>query len=683
MPVATIISFDPISQKEYYQLAAFFNNVKELGMTGDDGNYGPMLTMMSDSIQSTLHQIDQELEKLSSQLRLTTEEVTAQEAFLKKETKYIESPSPPKGSYFPLDRIAKRKNKTGQLDKRADGNVQTLVKGEIDLVAGKKGKAFRFDHEYDELYLTQTGLFEMYEPFSVSLWVYPEKSGEHQTLLGNSGDKNNFWRGWELSMDTSNQVLVKFIHSLPHNYLHVETEEGLPIDTWTHVAFTYDGSGRAKGLQLYLNGVPVAMHTHFDRLSKSIFPINSNHTRSDRALRVAKSYRGFTGDNGIYLGALDEIGLYPTELSALEIWKLADRATPVPDSVFQHHHNLKQISQRRDLLNKRRQLHSRRISILDTLSEVMVMEEMPQSRPMFVHDRGQYDLPTEQVEGATPNAILPFPDHLPKNRLGLAQWLTDPQNPLTSRVTVNRYWQMLFGQGLVATPQDMGSQGTLPTHPQLLDALAFRFVDRGWNVKDLLKFMVMSATYRQDSKMRKELQEKDPNNLLLARGPSYRLPAEMIRDNALVASGLLDRQIGGPSVKPYQPEGLWIDKGSFSPKLLRYKADTLDGMHRRSLYTFIRRTSPPPSMQAFDAPTRSICTVQRQTTNTPMQALVLLNDPQFVEAAKKMGERIIKEGRESLKDQLQLGFRLATGKECEQGRDSYFRKAIRGRIRPI
>ena len=658
--------FDPISQKEYYQLAAFFNNVKELGMTGDDGNYGPMLTMMSDSVRAVLKGIDTELEKVESQLELPAEEVLAQQEFLRKHKNYSTESIIKKGDFFPLEAIIEKRNKGGKKGKRADGDIRTNITGEVERVRGKNGKAFRFDHDYDVLYLSDMGLFEMTDPFSVSLWVNPEKSGEHQTLIGNTGNKNNFWRGWELSLDTSSQVLVKFIHSLPHNYLHLQSLESIPKDTWTHLAFTYDGTGQAKGLNLYINGQKVETKVYFDRLSKSILPITSNHQLEKRALRVAKSYRAFTGDNGIFLGALDEIGIFPMKLSAWEVWQLAEVDKPAPKSVLQDHLSTQHTYQQKDLLEKRLQLQNQKLAILDTLSEVMVMEEMPNSRPMYVYDRGQYDLPTDQIGAGTPASILTFPEDYTQNRMGLAKWLTDPRNPLTSRVTVNRYWQMIFGKGLVATPQDFGNQGTLPTHPELLDALAFRFMENGWNVKDLIKFMVMSATYQQDSKMRGDLTEKDPDNLLLARGPSYRLPAEMIRDNALAASGLLNQTIGGPSVKPYQPAGLWIDKGSFSPKLLHYKADTLEGMHRRSLYTFIRRTSPPPSMQAFDAPNREICTVQRQNTNTPMQALVLLNDPQFVEAARKMGERIWKEGGDALTDKIRYGFRLATGRNAKE-----------------
>ena len=666
--------FDPISQKEYFQLAAFFNNVKELGMTGDDGNYGPILMMASDTLDLRIQGIDQELKQLEEAQRKSKEEVASLQTFLKEADPTLSELRANELIHLPLESLTTLRNKGGQKGQRADRNITTTVTGEVEIVAGKEGKAFRFDNDYDVLYIGDLGRFELSEPFSVGLWVYPEKRGEHQTLIGNSGNKNNFWRGWELTLDTANQVSVKFIHSLPHNYFHKQSEMSLPLEEWTHVLFTYDGSASAEGLHLYINGKETKSKVHFDRLSRSIQPVTSNHKPDKRALRIAKSYRAFTGDNGIFLGALDDIRLFGIDLTQMEINVLLGSAETASTQDRLAHFMARKSPQAQALRQEAKALFEQRLEILDTLPEVMVMEEMPEARTMYLYDRGQYDLPTEELEAATPASILDFPEEYPKNRVGLSKWITHPDNPLTGRVTVNRYWQMLFGRGLVNTPQDFGNQGTLPTHPELLDALALRFVNGGWNVKELIKYIVMSATYRQDSKVSQELQEKDPNNLLLARGPSYRLPAEMIRDNALTVSNLLNPTIGGPSVKPYQPAGLWIDKGSFSPRLLRYKADTLFGMHRRSLYTFIRRTSPPPSMQAFDAPTRANCTVQRQVTNTPMQALVLLNDPQFVEAARNMGIRILKEGGTKLKDKLGFGFRLATSRVAQENELDLFRE---------
>jgi len=271
------------------------------------------------------------------------------------------------------------------------------------------------------------------------------------------------------------------------------------------------------------------------------------------------------------------------------------------------------------------------------IKELMVMQEMQQPKKTFLLNRGQYDAPAKQVFPNTPEKILPFPSQLPKNRYGLAQWLTDARNPLTARVAVNHLWQNFFGRGLVKTAEDFGNQGEMPSHLDLLDWLAIELRDNNWDIKKLNKLIVMSATYQQDSKASALLNEKDPENKLLARGPSMRLSAEMIRDNALTASGLLNKKLGGKSVYPYQPEGLWEINGT------KYNQDSTDQVYRRSLYIVLKRTVPNPTLANFDGPSRASCVVRRQSTNTPLQALVTLNDPTFIEAAKVIGESITKQ----------------------------------------
>jgi hypothetical protein len=296
------------------------------------------------------------------------------------------------------------------------------------------------------------------------------------------------------------------------------------------------------------------------------------------------------------------------------------------------------------------------------LNPTMVMAEMDTVRPTYVLDRGQYSAPTEQVYTATPAHVLPFPDEYPKNRLGLAKWLFDDQNPLTARVAVNRYWQMIFGRGIVATPEDFGSQGDLPSHPELLDWLAREFRSSGWDVKKLIKTMVMSATYRQSVAVTPRLSKLDPNNILLARGPQVRLQAELVRDHALAISGLLSDQVGGPSIKPYQPKGLWLQVASGNQPLKEYIQDHGQDLYRKSMYTFWKRSLPPPSMITFDASTREQCSVRRQSTSTPMQALVLLNDPQFTEASRLFAQRMLAEGGTTEEERIRFAFRLATSR---------------------
>jgi hypothetical protein len=658
--------FDPFSQDEFYQLAAFFNNVKELGMTGDDGNYGPMLLLPDKATEAKLAKIEAEINKKEAAIELSKEALLAQTSFIKNLTNLQRKTPSGRIGYFPFDKMESYINKGKRKAKFFDNNKKCTSAGNPTLVDGKKGKALTFQAGYDEVYVHDMGSIEMNDPFSLGLWIYTTQkdAAKTQVIIGNAGDKNNFWRGWDFYLDAENRLSLRLIHSLPHNYTQQVTKDAIPLNTWTHVAFSYDGSAKAKGIQLYVNGIEAATVAPYDHLYKTIAPIASgSHVPQNRALRVGKSYRAFTGENGLFKGRLDDLQIFNTQLSALEIAMLASLdSIPNEKEVLLAHH-LEKTPAIKQLNSALKQLRSRKMAVMNGIEEVMVMEEMVPARPMHVLNRGVYDQPLHQVKAATPTNILDFPSDYPKNRLGLAQWLFSPKNPLTARVTVNRYWQLIFGRGLVATPQDFGNQGALPSHPELLDHLAIKFIESGWNLKALMKFFVLSHTYRQSSLSNALALEKDPANVLLSRSSSYRLSAEMIRDNALASSGLLNAKVGGASVKPYQPEGLWIDLGNFSHELLHYKEDTGDKLYRRSLYTFIRRTSPPPFMTTFDVSSRDKCVVQREQTNTPLQALILLNDPQFVEAARVLAMRMQEKGGRELKTQIILAFRSATGRK--------------------
>jgi hypothetical protein len=655
--------FDPLSQKDYYRMTAFFNNLKELGMTGDDGNYGPMHLLASNSQKEALA-------NLQSQIN-AKREALARFASKSPSQKNMEAVSPPSPSaYFAFDSVdlIGEKKKT----KRLDGNEGTKLSGTPELEPGQIGQAIRFDSEYDIVSLEKVGLYDSSDSFSVSVWVNPETIGKPQTIIGNSGAKNNFWRGWELSLDAENRLTLKLIHSLPHAYIHLHSQQRISTHEWTQVTFTYDGSSHSDGIGLYINGSKSDADVPFDQLQKSIYPVsgNANRDREDRALRVGKAYRSFTGDYGIYSGLIDEIRIWDSRLSSAEVASqynldiAADsnkQAASIRPATVENHITHQQPG----FKNTRRELaglYKQRQSLVDSIPELMVMEEITPPRKTFVLNRGQYDSPMDEVRADTPKSILPFSKDYPRNRLGLAQWLFDDQNPLTARVTVNRYWQLFFGKGLVETSEDFGKQGSSPSHPELLDWLAVAFRDSGWDLRYLQKLIVTSATYRQSSDITLEKRAIDPTNQYLARGPRHRLPAELIRDQALAASGLLVPTVGGPSVKPFQPEGLWIDKGNFSAKLLRYKPDKGEKLYRRSLYTFIRRTSPHPAMVAFDAPNRDICQVRRESTNTPLQALVLMNDPQFVEAARVFAEKIQTEAGDSMDAQIDYAFRTVTSR---------------------
>lgn len=311
-------------------------------------------------------------------------------------------------------------------------------------------------------------------------------------------------------------------------------------------------------------------------------------------------------------------------------------------------------------------LKQERIAFEKMLPITLVMNERMERRQTFILNRGEYDQPRDEVEPNVPAMLPSMPDDAPPNRLSLAQWLVDPAHPLTARVTVNRFWQRFFGTGIVRTAEDFGSQGEWPSHPALLDWLACEFVDSGWDVKHIMKLIVMSATYQQSSNISPQLQQLDPDNRLLARGPRYRMDAEMIRDQALAASGLLVEQLGGPSVKPYQPTGLWKAVAYPDSDTQVFTGDKGEAQYRRSMYTFWKRTSPPPNLLAFDAPSRETCAVRRDRTNTPLQSLVLLNDPQFVEAARVLAQRSLLESDSAAKASIALAFRLVTAREPDR-----------------
>ncbi len=638
--------FDPISQKEYYSLTSFFNNIKELGMTGDDGDYGPLVLLSDSATDEKIKALDERINKLEDARALDVASINSITDFIRKKGSKSIVPI----LYHPFDKTVK-----GEKSEYVDGRKKTTLSGKVDFVEGISGLAPKFDHQDDAIQIDDFGKFESTDPFSIALWVNPEsRSDKTSVLIGNAHQKNTMFRGWDFYIDSVGHVAARLISSLPHNYIHVRTQEEIPVDEWTHLTMTYDGSARGKGIQIYMNGKPCGEQVVYDRLYKSIKPVNMARTLENRGLRMGKSYRAFTGDNGIFRGMIDELAFYDVSIPENQIESVYSQSSQGKKPIVYDVENVGQKSTFAALEELRKQ----RLSMVDTIRELMVMEELPVPKPAFVLNRGVYDQPMEQVEVGTPEKVMGFSSNYPSNRYGLSQWLFDKRNPLTARVAVNRYWQMIFGTGLVSTVNDFGNQGALPSHPELLDWLAKYFMNSGWNVKALIRLMVTSNTYKQSSKSNGEMYKKDPENKWLARTPSYRWQAEFIRDNALAASDLLNTSIGGESSKPYQPDGLWIELGNFSHFLLHYKRDEDWRQYRRSMYTFIRRTAPPPYMTIFDAPNREVCTVKRENTNTPLQALVLLNDPQFVEASKALAWRLKNEAGNKLQDQIQLGFQL-------------------------
>jgi hypothetical protein len=377
------------------------------------------------------------------------------------------------------------------------------------------------------------------------------------------------------------------------------------------------------------------------------------------------------------IGSLDELRIYGRQLSESEAHQLAV-VEPVRYLLF--HSGIKRDKGQMEVLRnyylnydapedlkalaaRLKQLKAERKQLEEQVPSAMVMSELAKPRESHILRRGQYDLKGEKVEAGTPSFLPPMPADLPRNRLGLAQWLVNGEHPLTARVAVNRAWAMFFGTGLVKTVEDFGSQGELPSHPELLDYLAVDLVQSGWDLKRLNKQIVLSATYRQSSAVRPELKERDPENRLLARMSRFRLQAELVRDNALAVSGLLNPEIGGKSVSPYQPPGLWEEVAygaQFSAQ--RYVQSKGKDLYRRGMYSFWKRTLPPAGLAIFDAPDREKCVARRAVTNTPLQALALMNDVTYLEAARKLAERTLKEGGAEEQKRLRYLFRVATSR---------------------
>ena len=661
--------FDPVSQQDYYQLTAFFNNIRELGMTGDDGDYGPLLPLPDETTEQHLQRLENSITQIEKEIELNPTDLASLETYmdeLPSTNKVMDS----RIGYYPFDKVEKDKTKKKKGHPFiADNNKNVGSRLAPKVVPGIKDNALRFEQDYDRLYISkEIPNFEWVDPFSAGVWVKTDQKDPkfRQFILGTTGGKNNWWRGWDFYLDGGNHLNFRLINIAPGNMVHIKTKQTIPVEQWKHLAFSYNGSGKADGIKLFIDGKEVAIENLIDNLYKSIKPVSASGMKiEDRPILVGKSYEGSTGDNGTFSGSMDDLVFFDKKLSALEldlIYKSYQSQKTLPDQNLVKQHLIENHPKTVDLEKQLKNTRKQWLKTFSPVLEIMVMEELPQSRKTYLYSRGNYDEPAYEVNAAVPEKLPSMDPELPKNRLGLAKWLFDQKNPLTARVAVNRYWQMIFGRGLVQTSTDFGVQGALPSHPDLLDALALEFMESSWDIKQLIKKMVLSKTYRQTSKASPELLEKDPKNIFLARSNRYRLPAEMIRDNALATSGLLVNQIGGESVKPYQPEGLWKEKSTFSLRLYDYKTTKGDSLYRRSLYTFIRRTSPPPSMIAFDATSREICTVQRENTSTPLQALVLLNDIQFFEASRVLAERIQREAGTKIEDQIKYGFRLATSR---------------------
>ena len=673
--------YDPIKQEEYFQLFAFFNQVNEVGNIPYAGEASPTVILPSEAAEAELKPLRAQIDSLEKLIEV--DHATYDDGFARwlagLDAGGQAAPFEPKGlaGHYPLDGLAEQEEEWHFTNaKGPSGSFQGDLDDLPETVPGRFGQALRLrgdghlDMGEDRFY------FERNEPFSLGLWVFRE-DGTAGPLMGKAGGLFNGIRGYIVEILEDGRLAASLNHVAPDNSIEIQSREPLPVGRWTHVALTYDGSSRAAGLQLYLDGAPMPAETTVDNLQQSIlYTVNYETGEETNWGGIGNLRIGYMGNNLPYLKntLVDEFTVFDRRLSPLEVAALygqgdalealartseAERTAEERALLRDYYVTAADPGYQR-LLDQLTELRGRENEILTAQPDVMVMRDRATPRPTFVLARGAYDAPTKRVEPGTPEVLGAFPDSLPKNRLGLARWLLDPEHPLTSRVVVNRTWQQVFGRGLVDTPADFGNQGALPTHPELLDYLATEFVASGWDVKGLLKDLVMSATYRQSSVADSVKRAEDPRNVLLARGPKGRLPAEMVRDGALAASGLLVPEIGGPSVKPYQPPGLW--KQLATRNVTEYVPDHGDSLYRRSLYTVWKRTSPPPSMISFDAAERNVCTIERQRTSTPLQALVLLNDPQFVEAARVLAERALREGGNAPEEQITYAFRRLTGR---------------------
>jgi hypothetical protein len=650
--------YDPISQRDFYSLFSFFNSIDESGLYSHftDAVPTPTLLLSSDEKVRAIATAERKIKDAEADIGNTAAARSRMfEAWLRgldRDSRTLPIMTGRIGE-FPLDKIMNLK-----VENRADPTKPGQTFEGPEVVEGRIGKALKLSGENN--ITLPLGNFDRFEPFSIGLWIKTPDRKDRAVIL----HRSRAWtdagsRGYEILIEDG-KLCADLVHFWPGNAIGIRTKQAVPIDRWVHVMMTYDGSSRASGLKLYLDGQPADCEVVRDKLTKNITGGGGDE------LTVGQRFR----DRGFKNGLVDEIVVFDRTLTPLEAAQLCGRATlkkalaqdPSTLTSGQRHDLLAYYlanfdAEYRARLAALEQLRKERSSLIDPEAEIMVMKELPEPRPTFVLRRGAYDAPTDPVSRDTPAVLLPFARDWPRNRLGLARWVTDRKQPLTARVIVNRWWQSIFGRGIVATPEDFGSQGQLPSHPELLDWLARGFVDSGWNVKRIWRQIVTSATYRQASEASPELLARDPDNMLLGRGPRFRLPAEMIRDHALAASGLLVGNLGGPPVKPYQPAGLWEEKSN-----LTYTRDQGAGSHRRSLYTFWKRTSPPPAMLTFDATTREVCAVKRLPTATPLQALVLLNDPQYVEAARALAQRATHEGGSTLADRATFIVRTLCGR---------------------
>lgn len=637
--------YDPISQRDFFRLFDFFNRVPEPGRGLRDANSPPRIAAPTPTQEARLA----ELVATAATATKTWHELRPD--IDRAEKGWLASPA---AADMTDDNVAAVTGRTLRLplDHGAAGDGRNPV-------AGPHGTATAFAGTHP-LAVADVPTFDTERPFTAAVWLRPDGQDGTATVWA-SWDAAALDQGLHFALaDRRPQLTIS--NRVLDDALRVEAIEPLAAERWSHVAWTYDGSRLAAGVRMHIDGRPVATRVLKDELN--------NQFICKQPLTVAgggpgAAYRGGIADLQLFDRDLDpdETAIVSCSLPARELvrrWQAgtADAAARAKlREVFFAQAAAAPIRQTREAF-----LASRRAvaAFEKSIPTVMVMEDVPGLRKTHVLRRGEYDKPGEEVTAGVPDAFgLPLSANAPADRLALARWLVDRRHPLTARVIVNRVWHQCFGVGLVKTVEDFGVQGEPPSHPELLDWLAVDFMDHGWDMKRLLRGIVTTAAYRRASRTTHEMQSRDPENRLFARGPRFRLPAEAVRDAALAVSGLLVERIGGPSVKPYQPAGLWEELAAGGTT---YEQDHGPDLYRRSLYVYRKRTVAVPMFATFDAAARETCQVKQSRTNTPLQALVLLNDVAFVEAARGVAARMIREGGDTPAARIAYGFKLMTAR---------------------
>ena len=631
--------FDPISSQEFYSLAAYFNNTTQNAMDGNARDTPPIVVVPLAADRPRFEALDGEIAAAKQQVEKRRQEARKTfDEWLTKATPETLAATIPTAELVLHAPLNEGEGKSTKLVVNGESRDVALS----DTAQWADGVASRaLQVQGTALDVPDAGDFEKDQAFSCSAWIKVQPNDSNGAIVARM-DKPLGYQGWDFWVQ-GRRVGMHLINKWPDDALKAVTQSQIKGNEWTHVALTYDGSGKAAGVKVYFNGQLQKMTIEADKLKGS--------TRTMVPFRVGQR----TAGEPLSGAGIQDLRLYQRTLSPGDVESMAkvtrftgilakgaDQRTDAEKNEVYPWWLATNDATFMEQSAKVAALEGEQAAIKARGTIAHVMQEKNQEAMAYVLFRGEYDKRRDPVKPMTPAALSPFPENAPRNRLGLAQWLLEPNHPLTARVTVNRFWQELFGSGIVRTAGDFGIAGELPSNQDLLDWMAVEFRESGWDIKKFYKLMVTSATYRQSAQTTNEKLEKDRQNRLLSRGPRFRMDAEMIRDYALSASGLLVPKLGGPSVRPYQPEGVWEAVAMIGSNTRDYRRDTGENLYRRSLYTFIKRSAPPASMEIFNAPARETCTVVRERTDTPLQALVTLNDVQFIEAARYLSQAILK-----------------------------------------